>query len=74
MGCNGAMRLRILLDDFSSGECVGLEDANGEPGIELTLRIISDMGTFFGIIDEARDEAADDSTGGRDSFGGAAGA
>ena len=49
LGCSGAMRFNMLLDDFAYGEyAVGRgDDANGEPGLELTRRMSSDMGVDF---------------------------
>jgi hypothetical protein len=57
-GCNGAMRRSIDFEDFSKGVCVRRVDENGDPGIELTLRSSSDIGTFLGMMDEARHEFA----------------
>ena len=42
----------MLFDAFAYGEYVGRGEANGEPGLEFTLRMSSDIGVFsFGITE-----------------------
>lgn len=43
------MRRKALREDLRYGECVGLPEANGDPGIELTFLRSSDMGVDLAL-------------------------